>query len=605
MLDAESTMEAINHSILIGGFLIVASILAGMFSSRLGAPLLLVFLGLGMLAGEDGPGGIHFDDFKLTYLVGSVALALVLFDGALRTPRQAFRLAFKPALVLATIGVAITATIVGAIAWWLLPLTPLTAFLVGAVVASTDAAAVFLLLNMRGTELNKRVTATLEVESGINDPMAVFLTVACVEMLIAGHASFDWNFALFFAKQMGGGAIIGVIGGYALWWLVNRAELAGGLYPILTAAFALVVFGVAQTLDCSGFLAVYLCGLVLGNKRHRAQATILRFHDGLAWLAQIVMFLLLGLLVTPSKLLVNFWAELAIAIGLIVIARPVAVFLCLIPAKFDWREKTFLSWVGLRGAVPIFLASIPVIAGVPDANMIFNVAVIAVVTSLVIQGWTVGPSARFLGLALPPQAETADRLEIDLPMVADRDAASWRVSPRSPALEKPFAELTLPRRARIIAVIREGTIMNRAELDRLAEDDQVIALVPPEHTMRLDRLFAPRPIRRKNVDDGGEFVFAGDVKMGVLCSAYGVPFEPLDAQKTLGEFLAMRLGMDAVPGDRVRLGPVELVVNEIQKGIATKVGLELEAPDERLPVLRFLHRLRDTIRKTFKTRKQP
>jgi cell volume regulation protein A len=586
-------MEAINHTILLGGFLIVASILAGMFSSRLGAPLLLVFLGLGMLAGEDGPGRIAFNDFALTYLVGSVALALILFDGALRTPRQSFRLAFKPALVLATVGVAITATVVGALAFWLLELSPVAAFLVGAIVASTDAAAVFLLLNMRGTELNKRVAATLEVESGINDPMAVFLTVACVELLLHPRPLLDWSFPLFFAQQMGGGALIGVAGGYALWWLVNRAELAGGLYPVLTAAFALVVFAAAQSLDCSGFLAVYLAGLVLGNKRHRAQATILRFHDGLAWLAQIVMFLLLGLLVTPSKLLANWWAEIAIALGLILVARPLAVFLCLLPAKFDWREKAFISWVGLRGAVPIFLASIPVLAGVPEAMVFFNVAFVAVVFSLVIQGWTVGPAARFLGLGLPPQAEAADRLEIDLPMVADRDAASWRVAMQSPALDKPFKDLTLPRRAKVIAVIREGALMNRAELDRLAVDDQVIALVPPEHTMRLDRLFSTRPIRKKNVDDGGEFAFAGTVKMGVLCATYGVPFEPIDRDKTLAEFLAMRLGPDAIPGDRVRLGPVELVINEIQKGLATKVGLELEAPDERLPVLRAWHRLRD------------
>ena len=586
-------MDAINHTILLGGFLIVASILAGMFSSRLGAPLLLVFLGLGMLAGENGPGGIKFDDFALTYLVGSVALALVLFDGALRTPRQAFRLALKPALVLATVGVAITATIVGLLAFWLLDLPPVAAFLVGAIVASTDAAAVFLLLNMRGTELNKRVAATLEVESGINDPMAVFLTVACVELLLQPRPVLDWSFPLFFVQQMGGGAAIGVAGGFGLWWLVNRAELAGGLYPVLTAAFALVVFAAAQSLECSGFLAVYLCGLVLGNKRHRAQATILRFHDGLAWLAQIVMFLLLGLLVTPAKLLANWWAELAIGIGLIVLARPLAVFLCLAPAKFDWREKTFISWVGLRGAVPIFLASIPVLEGVPGAMVFFNVAFVAVVLSLIVQGWTVGPAARFLGLGLPPQAEAADRLEIDLPMVADRDAASWRVAAQSPALEKSFKELPLPRRAKIIAVIRDGVLMNRAELERLAEDDQIIALVPPEHTMRLDRLFAPRPVAKKNVDDGGEFVFSGEVKMGVLCSTYGVPFEPLDAGKTLAEFLAMRLGPNAVPGDRVRLGPVELVVNAIEKGVATKVGLELETPAERLPVLRFWRRLRD------------
>jgi cell volume regulation protein A len=586
-------MEQINHLILLGGFLIVVSILAGMFSSRLGAPLLLVFLGLGMLAGEDGPGGIAFGDFHLTYLVGSVALAIVLFDGALRTPRQAIRLAWRGALGLATVGVMLTAALIGVLAWFLLDLPPVGAFLVGAIVASTDAAAVFLLLNMRGTELNKRVTATLEVESGINDPMAVFLTVACVEYLLQPAAEPGLHLAIFFAIQMLGGAAIGIAGGFALVWLVNRADLAGGLYPVLCAAFAITIFAAAQSVEASGFLAVYLAGLVLGNRRHRAQATILRFHDGLAWIAQIVMFLMLGLLVTPSKLLQNVWAEIGIALALIFVARPAAVLLCLAFSKFGRREKVFISWVGLRGAVPIFLASIPVIAGIDDAMTYFNVAFVVVLASLVVQGWTVGPAARFLGLALPPQTEQIGRSDLDLPIVADRDAASWRVAPRSPALDRPFAEIQLPRRARIIAVIREGTLMNRQELDRLAADDQIIALVPPEHTMALDRLFAPRPVRRKNVDDGGEFVFSGELKLDALCVQYGLPFDPADGEVTLADFLAARLGPDAVVGDRVEFGPVELVVQEIVKGRAVKVGLELEAPDERLPVLRVLHRIRD------------
>ncbi len=589
-------MEQINHLILLGGFLIVVSILAGMFSSRLGAPLLLVFLGLGMLAGEDGPGGIKFDDFHLTYLVGSVALAIVLFDGALRTPRQAIRLAWRPALGLATVGVLITAGLIGALAWWVLELPPVAAFLVGAIVASTDAAAVFLLLNMGGTELNKRVTATLEVESGVNDPMAVFLTIACVEYLLNPATGTGLHMFTFFAVQMLGGAAIGFAGGFALVWLVNRADLAGGLYPVLCAAFAVTIFAAAQSVEASGFLAVYLAGLVLGNRRHRAQATILRFHDGLAWIAQIVMFLLLGMLVTPSKLLQNLWGELAIAFALIFVARPVAVLICLAFSRFGKRERAFIAWVGLRGAVPIFLASIPVIAGVPDAIAYFNVAFVVVFASLVVQGWTVGPAARFLGLALPPHTEQIGRSDLDLPVVADRDAASWRVAPGSPALDKPFADLALPRRARIIAVIRDGTLMNRQELDRLAPDDQIIGLVPPEHTMALDRLFATRPVRRKNVDDGGEFVFSGDLKLDSLCVQYGLPFDPADGEVTLAEYLAARLGPDAVVGDRVTFGPVELVVQEIVKGRATKVGLELETPDERLPVVRVVHRIRDALR---------
>ncbi|MBM3626839.1 MAG: potassium/proton antiporter, partial [Alphaproteobacteria bacterium] len=274
--------------IFVGALLVAASILLVTVSARIGAPLLLVFLGIGMLAGEDGIGGIRFDDFRLTYLVGSVALAIILFDGGLRTPRSAFRIALAPAFSLATVGVLLTAAIIGVVASLVLGMGWLPGLLVGATIASTDAAAVFLLLHARGTELSKRVSATLEIESGINDPMAIFLTITCIELIAAQGTGLDAaHIAESFIVQMFGGAAIGVIGGYFLLWLVNRVDIAAGLYPILAAAVALTVFAGAQLVDASGFLAIYLAGLVLGNNRHRAQQVISRFHDGLAWLAQI------------------------------------------------------------------------------------------------------------------------------------------------------------------------------------------------------------------------------------------------------------------------------------------------------------------------------
>ena len=401
-------MEAINQLvfqlIFVGALLVAASILLVMISSRIGAPLLLVFLGIGMLAGEDGIGGIPFSDFRLTYLVGSVALAIILFDGGLRTPRSAFRIALAPAASLATVGVLVTAVIAGVIACWALQVGWLTGLLIGATIASTDAAAVFLLLHARGTEIAKRVSATLEVESGMNDPMAIFLTIACIEWMTTAQAPISpLHIAGIFAMQMLGGTAIGIGGGFGLLWLINRVEIAAGLYPILAAAAALTVFAGAQLIDASGFLAIYLTGLVLGNNRHRAQQVISRFHDGLAWLSQITMFLLLGLLVTPSALFADWRAEIAIALALIFVARPAAVFLALAPFRFDLRERSFIAWVGLRGAVPIFLASIPVMAGIPDGMTIFNVAFVVVIASLLLQGWTIAPAARFLGLELPPR----------------------------------------------------------------------------------------------------------------------------------------------------------------------------------------------------------
>jgi cell volume regulation protein A len=586
-------LELIFEAIFFAAFLVTVSILAGMFSTRIGAPLLLVFLGLGMLAGVDGLGHIEFNDFKTTYLVGNVALALILFDGGLRTPREAFRIALWPALSLATIGVLVTAALAGAVAVYFLHFTWLEGLLVGATIASTDAAAVFLLLHTRGTELKRRVSATLEIESGVNDPMAVFLTVSCVELLLSPDAALTGHFMLGFAIQLVGGVAIGFLGGMFLVFLVNRVEIAAGLYPILAAAVALVIFAGAQIVEASGFLAVYLAGLVMGNQRHRAQQVISRFHDGLAWLAQITMFLLLGLLATPTEMVSHIGGELAIAIALIVVARPLAVWLSLIPFRFSWQEKAFISWVGLRGAVPIFLASIPVIAGVSRGIEYFNVAFVVVIASLIVQGWTVARAAQLLGLELPPPPEPIERREIDLPPSADREAASWRVATNSPALDLTFHGLNLPRRTRIIAVIRDGTVMNRETLERLQIDDYVIALAPPEHVITLDKIFSTRPVHRSPwaAIDLGEFSFEPDVPLGRLCTEYGVPFEAVDQEKALADFMREHLGDRFVVGDRVKVGGVELVVREISRGKIQRIGLAVEPEAERLPILRLWRRL--------------
>jgi cell volume regulation protein A len=585
-------MQFGNEFILVGAALVALSIIAGMFSSRLGAPLLLVFLALGMLAGEDGPGGIHFDNFGATYLVGSVALALILFDGALHTPRQVFRIALWPAMSLAVAGTMITTAIAAVIAVYALDMTPLQGFLVGATVAPTDAAAVFLLLHSGGLEIGRRVSATLEVESGANDPVSIFLTIAAVHLLSQPEVSPAWQLGLDFLREMGGGAVIGVIGGYALLGVINRIEIAAGLYPILAAAGGLVIFAGTQALGASGFLAIYLAGLILGNHRHRAHAVISRFHDGIAWLAQIVMFLMLGLLVTPTDLLHGLPGTITLGVGLILVARPFAVVLSLIPFRFTWPEKAFIAWVGLRGAVPIFLASIPVIAGFSNGTQYFNVAFVVVLSSLLIQGWTVAPAARLLGLVLPPAPEAPARQEIELPTSVDREAAGWRVAPASPALLQPFAKLSLPARTRILAVIRDGALVDRSQLDRLRVDDYVIALVPPEQVIVLDALFSTPSRRRQRIaaPELGEFVLEASVRLGEVCSLYGVPFEPVFHDHTLAEFMSMRLGKNVVVGDRVKIGDIELVVRALRREKISKVGLEIEPEAERLPILRLWRR---------------
>src|SRR3954465_15120484 len=422
-------MDLVNQFIFIGALLILLSILAGLVSSRLGAPLLLVFLLLGMLAGEDGVFHIHFNDYRSAFAVGSIALAIILFEGGLRTPRDVVRLVFWTAFSLATVGVLLSAFAIAGDAHLAMGLSPLEGVLLGAVVASTDAAAVFTLLHGRGSAVNARVTGTLELESGMNDPMAVFLTLLCVELLGHPDLSPGWIALEELVVGFGGGAAIGLLGGFALRWSVERLNMTASLYPILIAGGALLVFGFANLLGASGFLAVYLAGVVLARAPYRAQQVISRFLDGLAWLSQIAMFLLLGLLVTPSKLLADLPVAILVALAVVLVARPGSVAIALLPFRFTWPERGFIAWVGLRGAVPIFLASIPILAGIPNAQRYFNVAFVVVLVSLLIQGWTVGRAARFLGLTVPEDENVHDPLDLGLGPKAGRELAGFRVKP--------------------------------------------------------------------------------------------------------------------------------------------------------------------------------
>ena len=388
--------------ILLGGALGLLSIIAGLISRRVGAPMLLVFLALGMLAGEDGVLGIPYDDFTSAYLIGSVALAVILFEGGLKTPVSMMRLAFWPAAVLATIGVAVTAAILGIFVSLVdrLPLIP--ALLAGSAAAPTDAAAVAVLLRRAGAALPERLHALLEVESGLNDPMSVFLTILLLRLIAEPGSVGIGEAALMFLEEMVGGAVIGLAGGWVLAQLLKRLRLEGSLAPVLVLTGGLAVFGLAQLLGTSGFLATYLAAIVTGATRHRARQEVEHFFEGMAWLAQIVLFLMLGLLVTPHDLPPYLPGAIIGAAVLIFLARPIAVFACLIPFGFTTRETAFASWVGLRGAVPIYLSIIP---GLVDPNRdkrLFASIFIVVIASLLVQGWTVGLSARLLGFARRP-----------------------------------------------------------------------------------------------------------------------------------------------------------------------------------------------------------
>ena len=571
-------MEASHQLILLGSVLVLLSIFAGVFSARFGAPLLLVFLGLGVLAGEEGPGGILFRDFHAAYLIGSIALAIILFDGGLRTDPGAIRRALWPSLALATVGVIATAALVGAAAALFFSTSWMRGFLVGVIIAPTDAAAVSALLHLRGLELRARVAGTLELESGINDPLSVLLTVLLVSLLLAPAPLTGSHIAALLAREVVGGSAFGIGGGYLLLALINRVEATSGLYAILALAGATTLFGGAQTSGASGFLAVYLAGLILGTHRHRATQVINQAFDAFAWLSQIVLFLMLGLLVTPSALVPILGPSLLIAVVLMLVARPVAVALCLLPFRYTALEIAFISWVGLRGAVPIFLAIIPVLAGLPDAAVFFGVAFIIVLTSLIVQGWTVAAAARMFDLDVPP-LQQASRLDIDLPgrLGEENTVAGYRVEARCRAVSKTVEALPIPPTASVLVVIRDGIARSAASAPPLAPGDYVLALARPHDLSLLDRVFGPRPERSRADERGllGEFSFDGTTALAAIAHLYD-PAAEAEGALTLAEFVASRFAGKPAVGDRARFGAVELIVRDMQGDEITQVGVELD-----------------------------
>ncbi|MBU3724715.1 MAG: potassium/proton antiporter [Burkholderiaceae bacterium] len=416
----ESTLELLGLSTLIGATLVVLSILLGLITSRAGMPLLLVFLAVGMLAGEDGPGGIQFDNHQLSFWIANIALAVILLDGGLRTPMAIFRVALKPAMWLATVGVFLTCALLAILAIILFDLPFTLALLFGAIVSSTDAAAVFSLLKNLGLKLNERVEATLEIESGINDPMAIFLTLLAISLLSNGVMDLheiDWFGILgMLVQQAGIGLLLAYIWGRAFAKIVQHLKIENhrnhGINALLVLSAGIAIFGLATVLGGSGFLAIYVFGLILGNQKTRLVKTIVPAMDGLAWLFQASMFLLLGLLATPSAVLQSLGPGLGLALLLMFVVRPLAVIPCLVPFRYTPKEMLFVSWVGLRGAVPIILAIFPVIAGVDHPRLMLDLALLVVILSLLMQGSTIGWVARKLDLVLPEASDVRGQRQI-------------------------------------------------------------------------------------------------------------------------------------------------------------------------------------------------
>lgn len=456
--------------------LLLISVLVSKISDRFGVPALLLFLGLGMLAGSDGPGGIYFDNPAIAQFIGVIALVLILFSGGLDTEINQVRAVLKEGVLLSTLGVLITALITGWVCIALLDLPPLVGLLMGAIVSSTDAAAVFSVLRSKGISLKGHLKPLLELESGSNDPMAIFLTVGLIQLIQFPQRS-PLNLIGLFFLQMLVGAVIGLLMGRLTVWLINHIRLGyEGLYPVLSLALVFLTFGLTSILGGSGFLAVYLTGIVLGNREFIHRRSLLRFHDGLAWLMQITMFLTLGLLVFPSRLVPVAGSGLLIAAALMLIARPVSIFITLPGRRFNTREKLFLSWVGLRGAVPIILATFPLLAQIPQADMMFNVVFFVVLTSVLLQGTTIAPLARWLKLDAPVTPKRIYPIEYTPVGGFKSELKELAVPPHSPMVGKAIVELGLPDDFLVVLIARQNDFVMPSGGTIIEAGDTLLAL---------------------------------------------------------------------------------------------------------------------------------
>lgn len=565
-------MFQVDQLILMAAILLLIGIISSKLSARLGMPVLVLFLGTGMLAGEAGIGGISFDNPILAHALGTLALAMILFDGGLQTPMASIRMVWKPASLLATVGVLITSMITGAAAAYILNLPLLDGLLLGAIVGSTDAAAVFSLLRNADIHINKRLKSTLEIESASNDPMAIFLTIGLLEVLV-NDMPLGVGLLKLFVMQIGVGGVVGLLVGWASVQIINRIQLVtSGLYPVLVAACGLFAFGVAANLGGSGFLAIFVAGVMIGNRRIAFQRSTFLFHDGLAWMSQIVMFVVLGLLINPMSLL-DVWLEgLMIAAILILVARPLAVTPILKMFGFTNRETGLVAWVGLRGSVPIILAIFPLIFGLEGAELIFNVVFFVVLISATLQGTTLPYVARKLGLTVAPPIVPAASLEITALEDVDADIVEYRLGDTARAVNRRLSQIALPDGTVVAMITRGKDVIPPRGSTLLQAGDHLFVVLRPDIRPFVNYVFAEGASITSGEFPDQTLRLKGSTSVGEVLHSYGLTLDD-DMTCTLDKLLHERLPDSPSEGDELVLGDVTLSVLGVLEGRITTIGV--------------------------------
>ncbi|MGP9688901.1 potassium/proton antiporter [Psychrobacter sp. AOP22-C1-C5] len=588
-------MDTLNILYLVGALLIFASIMASTLSARLGVPLLLLFLMVGMLAGEQGILGIEFSQYALANFVGQAALACILLDGGLRTSFKSFRVGLKPAITLATWGVLVTVMVLGVFVTWLLDVDWRFGLLMAAIVGSTDAAAVFSLLRNGGVKLNDRVQATLELESGGNDPLAILLVTGLIALNVDPAGQTAFGFLILLLQQLGVGLGMGVLFGYLLARLLPKLHLAEGMYAILILSAGLAVFAATNLLGGSGFLAVYLTGVLIGNHKVRSTEHVMRVMDSFAWLSQAVLFVVLGLLVTPSNVL-NVWHySVAIAAFMILVARPIAVYTSVKPFKFKDREIGFISWVGLRGAVPITLAMLPVMAGIDNAFMLFDIAFGVVVLSLILQGTTIPFMANLFKVRIPNNKDPKEELEVWVSDKASITLYEFEVQSGAFAIGRHPMDVSRrisPDEISVFALLRKQEVVVVNEDTKLKFGDSVWYAMRGNHASKIANIFNDTTLDRKVIDDFyGDWLLSPSVKLGDLPFFTGImeseslvdslKSENEDDPKsmweqTVAEYIKGSLGTAPVSGDTVAISEEwSLVIKDVDdQGKLRTIGLK-------------------------------